>query len=96
MLKQQKEAFDDAEILYIKYENYSLGKIFPLVQMIAGFDLGFKNTINILSYFLSFQNQPLLLNLYDDRGMELLAHDEQLINSVGGKFADYVLRREAE
>lgn len=87
-----EEAFDDAEILYIRYENYSFDMIFPLVHMLAGFDLGVQDTINILAYFISFRNQPVFLNLYDDRGMELLSHDGQLMDSVGGKFAGYVLR----
>lgn len=86
-----EEAFEEAEILYLKYKHYSFDDIMPLVYSKAGFELGFENTAGIVAYFISFEDQPILLNLYDDRGMELLSHDRETINNISREFSEYVI-----
>lgn len=85
-----EDALNEAEILYIKYDLYQFECIFPLVYSKAGFELGIDNTAGIVSYFITFENPPILLNVYDDRGMELLTHDKKVINDVGTKFSKYL------
>lgn len=87
------DAFDDAEILYLKYQNYSFSKIRPIVYSKAAFELGFKNTAGIVAYFMSFKDKPILLNLYDDRGMEVLSHDNNIISAVERKFSKYIKQK---
>lgn len=89
--RYDEEAFEDAEIVYLKYDHYSINLILPIVYSKAGYDLGMEDTTGILAYFLCFEDHPILLNLYDDRGMELLSHDKNTINSVCEKFRDYVI-----
>lgn len=93
LIKKQnfyEEAFQDAEILYLKYKHYSFDDIIPLVYSKAGFELGLENTAGIVAYFVSFENQPVLLNLYDDRGMELLSHGRETINKISVEFSEYI------
>lgn len=87
------EAFEDAEILYIKYKIYNFNAIFPIVYSKAGFELGANNTAGIVAYFISFSDeQPILLNLYDDRGMELLTTKQTLVNLIHNKFDEYIIK----
>lgn len=92
--KFAEDAFEDAKILYIKYDQYSFNYILPLVYSKTGFELAFENTAQITAYFMSFSKHPVLLNLYDDRGMELLSHDKEVIDSVAKKFSKYIISNE--
>ena len=89
--KFAEDAFSDAKILYIRYENYSFRNIMPLVYSIAGYELTIENTGGILAYFISFEGEPVLLNLYDDRGMELLSHSKNLIDWATEKLGRYII-----
>ncbi|KAA0991033.1 DUF3885 domain-containing protein [Dyadobacter aurulentus] len=86
-----QEVLDEAEILYLEYGSYSFRDILPLVHSSAGFDLAMENTAGLSAYYISFSKEPVLLNLYDDRGMELLSHDKKLIDSISRKFSHYLL-----
>lgn len=84
-------AFDEAEIFYLQYSQYSFDKVIKLVYSSAGFDLAIENTIGITAHYVSFKREPILLNIYDDRGMELLSPDKNIVDSIGEKFSQYLL-----
>lgn len=66
------EDYEDSEIIYLYYDKFDFAKLKPLVRAIAGFELAVKPSASITAYFLNFQkDRDVLLNLYDDRGMEL-------------------------
>jgi hypothetical protein len=87
------KAIANAEIFYLKYNTYLFDKVMPLVYSKAAFELGFQNTASIVAYFISFKNQPILLNLYDDRGMEILSNDKEIISNLEKKFYRYIRKK---
>ncbi|MDP2385338.1 MAG: hypothetical protein Q8M29_03120 [Bacteroidota bacterium] len=86
------QAIKESEIKYLKYEKFSFDKISPIVRAIAGYELGFENSANISAYFLSFEDTAVLLNLYDDRGMELLNDASEFTSEISNKFQRYLMK----
>ena len=87
----EREITENDEIYYVNYNKYSFNNIYSLVRAIGGYELGLDCGVNITAYFISFKDNPVLMNLYDDRGMELLSNDLETINKVSENFSDYVL-----
>lgn len=85
------EALLNSEILYLKYNSYSFERVRPLIYSKAGFELGFERTAGIVAYFISFENCPILLNLYDDRGMEVLVENEKVMDEIHNRFVKYII-----
>ncbi|MEA5260822.1 hypothetical protein VB264_23685 [Arcicella aquatica] len=74
------------KILLINYKKYDFEKIRPVIQCIAAYELGIEPSANINAYLISFDNIYVLINLYDDRGMEVLTHDSVLNKLISDKF----------
>ena len=88
------ENFQDSQILYLYYNRFDFLKLKGLVKAIAGFELGVEPSANITCYFLNFETgNEVLLNLYDDRGMEFLTTNEGLQEKVLKKFKNYILSK---
>jgi hypothetical protein len=66
------------EINYSSIENISLG--------IINNELGLEPYTGIRAYFVSFEGLPIFLNLYDDRGLELLVTNEKYYDQISSEF----------
>ncbi|MEE1899176.1 hypothetical protein V1389_12555 [Flavobacterium rakeshii] len=82
---------EEDELICLNYNNYDFSAIKKLAEGIAGFELGIESGLNISIYFISFDDYPVLLNMYDDRGMEVLLEDEKAYNEIKLKFSKYLL-----
>ncbi|MFZ4797324.1 MAG: DUF3885 domain-containing protein [Bacteroidia bacterium] len=74
------------EVFYLYYDSYKYSEIKPLIESIAAFEIGIEPSANINAYIVSFDKEPFFLNLYDDRGMEFLCHDNILFNNIKARF----------
>ena len=80
---------EDDGLYYLYYNSYERKDILPLISAIAGYELGIVESANISAYLVSFHEVPILLNLYDDRGMELISNDLDWVKSQTENFANY-------
>lgn len=84
--------YEDCKIIYLYYNKYDFAKVEPLVTAIAGFELGVEPSANVNAYFLNFQeDNAVLLNLYDDRGMELITTNLEFRQKILKQFRRYKL-----
>lgn len=77
-----KEALKESEFFYLRYSKYAFEQIAPIVCAIAGYELGLERSANISAYFINFDDTPILLNLYDDRGLELVTDSKENFNKI--------------
>ena len=69
----------EVQLLYSKAYQYE--KIQPIVQAIAGNEILVKPSADISAYFILFEeDRNILVNLYDDRGIEILSPHLELKN----------------
>lgn len=78
------------EIIYLEYNEFNFEIVKPLIKGIAGFELALNNSLNARMYLVSFDRSPTLLNLYDDRGMELISNSPNLIQEIRQNFSDWI------
>ena len=82
---------EDTESYCLFYPQYEFENIKPIIQAIAAFELGIYPAANITAYFISFDRYPFLVNLYDDRGMEVLFCDTQQYDTLKNEFSKYII-----
>lgn len=81
----------DDEICLLYNKRFYYDSVRQIIDGIVGFDLGLDSGLNISAYFISFDNTPFLVNMYDDRGMEVLTDSAFLIENVKNEFRDLQL-----
>jgi hypothetical protein len=84
-----KEALNESEILYIKYDSYDYNKLLPFVVAISNFELALEPSASVSAYFMTFDSPTVLLNLPDDRFIELCTDSIEIVNLVTKKFRHY-------
>lgn len=76
----------DDEIVLLYHNSYSYISIEKIVRGLAGFDLALDEGLNLTAYFISFEKAPFLVNMYDDRGLEILTNDDYLNKQIRERF----------
>lgn len=77
------EAISEAKIFLLEYDEFRYKNIENLVKLHAGYELALDNTLNISFYIISMSYQyNTLINLYDDRGLELLTDNNNFIEDI--------------
>ena len=89
---EDKKTLEDLGIRHLKYEKCSFDAISPLIQAIAGRELGLRRSANVTAYFLTFEGSHTMLNLYDDRDVELLSDNEVYVEQISREFNQYRLQ----
>jgi len=57
--------------------------------LIINYDLGESPALNITCFFMDFQN-TVLINVYDDRGMDIYCPNSALLNDISVKFMQWL------
>lgn len=71
----------DINLLYKQKYDYLTVK--SIVQAIAGFEIGVEPSCNVSAYFICFSEEAdILVNLYDDRGIEILTTDKSISTEI--------------
>ncbi|WP_259071963.1 DUF3885 domain-containing protein [Mucilaginibacter sp. X4EP1] len=86
VLKQK----DEDEILYLYFNRYSKLLLSPIAKSIINFEMAEEPSANITCYFISF-NSKLIINIYDDRGLDIYTPNEELLKNINNKFSDWVM-----
>jgi hypothetical protein len=63
---------EDTCSLCLYYKRYSFEKISNLVLSVINNEIGRNPALNATFYCINFEDDPFLINIYDDRGLEIL------------------------
>ena len=75
------------EVSLLIINKYDFSTIKSIVQAIAGYEILIKPSANISAYFISFgEEYDVLVNLYDDRGIEILTTSQIISNQIENIF----------
>lgn len=66
-----KKIEDESLILYYYFEKFDFREIESLVKSSICFELGVEPSINMTCFYFNFET-PVLLNIYDDRGLDIV------------------------
>jgi hypothetical protein len=76
---------EEEKIVYVYIPEYSISLIAPILQSIIGYELATDLGKNIQCFFYDF-NSSAVANLYDDRGMDIVTNNSDLIKIINEKF----------
>jgi hypothetical protein len=78
------------ETLYMHFNRYSKTFALPIIKSIVNFDMAEEPSANITCYFVSF-SRPLIINIYDDRGLDIYSPNKELLNRTRKEFFDLIM-----
>ncbi|GAB2580320.1 DUF3885 domain-containing protein [Spirosoma areae] len=76
-------------IFYIYYPAYSSDLIAGIIKSIIGFDLGLEDGLNINCLYFNYEI-PAVVNIYDDRGMDILVLDKEVEMILKEKYSELI------
>lgn len=85
-----EDEYEGEKVLYVYYELYNEDLIHPIVLSIINFETGGEPFANITCYFINFIS-CLILNIYDDRGMDLFSPNEVVLKEITDKYNDWII-----
>jgi hypothetical protein len=85
------ESKNEENILYLFIKKYSFSKIDPVVSAKINYEMAEEPSANITCYFINFE-KSIIVNVYDDRGMDIYADNQSIINELLSKFSDWVIQ----
>jgi hypothetical protein len=59
-----------------------------VITSIINYEMAEEPSANITCYFINFE-KPVIINVYDDRGMDIYSPDKRIINELSNKFATW-------
>lgn len=80
---------DGNDVLCLYYKQYSFEKVLPLALSVINYELAFDPSANIACYFIDF-NEPVVVNIYDDRGCDIYAPQSDLVAVINARFSDWL------
>lgn len=93
VIKDADRTFSDKqeeEILYLHYTKYSPFLVSPITTSIINYEMAEEPSANITCYFIDFE-KLIIINIYDDRGMDVYSPDKGLIKDISSKFYDWLI-----
>jgi hypothetical protein len=76
-------------VLYLYFKSFPKAIIKSISTLIINHDLAESPSLNITCFYIDFDN-AILVNVYDDRGMDIYCPKSALINDLHAKFIDWV------
>lgn len=87
ILEENIEA-NDTLILYKK--KFSSSFLEPILLSNINYEIGKNPFANITCYFINF-SIPLVINIYDDRGMDVVSPNKEFIKNLSSKYKDWLV-----
>jgi hypothetical protein len=87
---QLRAGSDDACILLRHWKEFDAKAVVAILHAIAGYELGLEPRIDLKCYFISL-SRGFIVNLYDDRGMDVVAVSPNVVRHVADEFPDLVI-----
>jgi len=75
-------------VLYFYYETFPELNINSINTLNINHELGESPSLNITCLFMDFQN-AVLINVYDDRGLDIYCPNSSLLNGISDKFIQW-------
>lgn len=72
-----KKIEDDSLVLFLYFDSFNEIELKKLVESSINYELGFNPSINMTCFYFNFET-PILINIYDDRGMDLVGNPSRL------------------
>ena len=88
-LKAFRSTSEENEVLFINYKELAELLITPVVTSIINYDMAVTPSANITCYFISFTSKT-IVNIYDDRGLDIYCLDAQQLNNIKLRFKNKV------
>ncbi|WP_158799432.1 DUF3885 domain-containing protein [Pedobacter sp. L105] len=86
VLRDQKEE----EVLYLHFKKYLQSQISPIATSIINYEMAEEPSSNITCYFVNFE-RSIVINIYDDRGMDVYAASRKFSEDLSSKFHDWLI-----
>ena len=77
---------DGNEVLYLNYRRYSCEMVGAVIKSIINYEMAKDPSANITCYFINFEKR-LMINVYDDRGMDIHSPDTKFFSEISNRFA---------
>lgn len=90
-IKDADKVFRDRqeeEILYLYFKKYSSFLASPITTSIINYEMAEEPSANVTCYFIDFA-KLIIINVYDDRGMDVYSPNKRLIEDISNKFYDW-------
>jgi hypothetical protein len=81
---------NEEETLYLYYNKFSKSLIEPIITSIVNYEMAEEPSANITCYFVNFEKQ-LVINIYDDRGMDIYSTDKEIVEAISDKFYPWLI-----
>ena len=78
------------EVLYLYFHKCLPILISPIITSIINYDLAEDPSANITCYFINFE-KAIIINIYDDRGMDVYSPNKNIVNEFADKFHDWLI-----
>jgi len=76
-------------VLYLHFEKFP-ALLNPVVTSIINYDMAEEPSANITCYFIDF-DKSVIINIYDDRGMDVYSPNKIMINNLKNKFHKWLI-----
>lgn len=86
--------YNPEHVLYAHYESIELGILTNLISGIARDEIALTPSTEAKAYIISLDAHPVLLNLYDDRGMEILTSSPKVYADILEKCGSYIIKKQ--
>ena len=84
-----EDNIDDNDILVLYKRKFSATFINPIILSNINFEIGNKPFANFTCYFINF-SIPVVINIYDDRGMDVVSTSSPFIKNLSQKYKDWI------
>ena len=74
-------------VLYLNFKKVS-EPVRSVITSIINYEMAEEPSANLTCYFINFE-KPVIINVYDDRGMDIYSPDKRIINELSNKFATW-------
>jgi RHS repeat-associated protein len=78
------------KVLYVHFKEYAELFVNPIILAIINYEINKEPYANITCYFINFST-PVLLNIYDDRGMDIFSPNKRLINGIADQYNSWLI-----
>lgn len=68
-------------VKYLQLQEFRIESLSPFIKAVINFDLGINPMSNITCFYLNF-DVPALVNIYDDRGIDVLTPNEKIKRKI--------------
>ena len=77
--------FNEANVIvkYLHLNKFSVVSVTPFIKAVINYDLGIDPLSDITCFYLNF-DIPALVNIYDDRGIDVLTSNEKIKTKLNG------------